>query len=62
MPSHLNGDDMDNDITYCPDCLDNDELVVMEKHGWPVEGQEKLVCPLCGCMMLGRKEEGKDEV
>lgn len=44
-------------VTYCPDCHDNDELVVMEKHEWPVEGQEKLVCPLCGCMMLGREEK-----
>jgi hypothetical protein len=24
---------------YCPDCADNDELVVMEKHEWPVEAE-----------------------
>ena len=45
-------------IDYCPDCLDNDELVVMEKHEWPVEGHVKLVCPVCGGAMLSRKEEG----
>lgn len=50
---------MDN---LCPDCADNDELVLMERHEWPVEGYERLICPLCGCMILGRKEEGKDEV
>jgi len=22
----------------CPDCADNDELVVMERHEWPVGG------------------------
>jgi hypothetical protein len=49
-------------VDYCPDCLENDELVKMEKHEWPAEGYVKLVCPACGCEMLGRKEEGeKDE-
>lgn len=49
-------------IVYCPDCLDNDELVIMERHEWPVEGYCKMVCPVCGCQMLGKKEEkGKDE-
>lgn len=42
---------------YCPDCYDNDELVVMEKHEWPVEGYVKLVCPVCGGEMLGREGE-----
>lgn len=48
-------------VDYCPDCLDNDELVVMERHEWPVDGYEKLVCPACGEEMLGREEKGKDE-
>lgn len=57
----MEGDGVVNkDITYCPDCLDNDELVVMERHEWPVEGYIKLICPVCGCMVLGRKEK-KDE-
>jgi predicted RNA-binding Zn-ribbon protein involved in translation (DUF1610 family) len=43
--------------TYCPDCLENDELVVMEKHEWPIEGYVKLVCPACGCEMLGKREK-----
>jgi hypothetical protein len=48
---------------YCPDCLDNDELVIMERHEWLVEGYCKMVCPVCGCQMLGKKEEkGKDEI
>ena len=42
--------------TYCPDCLDYDMLTVMEKHEWPVEGYCKMVCPVCGCEMLSRKE------
>ena len=23
---------------YCPDCADNDELVKMERHEWPIGG------------------------
>lgn len=46
---------------YCPDCADCDELVVMERHEWPVEGYVKLVCPACGREMLGGEEKWKDE-
>lgn len=42
-------------VDHCPDCAENDELVV-------VEGQCKLVCPVCGGWMLGREEKGKDEI
>ncbi len=35
-------------VDYCPDCLENDELVVMEKHE----------CPVCGLWHVGHKEMG----
>jgi hypothetical protein len=44
-------------IDYCPKCAENDELVKMERHEWPVEGYCKLVCPVCGCTVLGREEK-----
>jgi hypothetical protein len=44
-------------VDYCPDCLDNDERVVMERHEWPVEGYVKLACPACGFWRLDREEK-----
>jgi uncharacterized protein YbaR (Trm112 family) len=48
-------------VDFCPDCLDNDELVVMEKHECPVPRYVKLVCPVCGGWLLSGEEKGKDE-
>lgn len=57
----VEGGGMVDKPVYCPDCLDNDELVVMERHEWPVEGYYKMVCPVCGCTIMGMKEGKKDE-